>query len=111
MAATTVTFNQTSPFSSVANSMSTIIPVAAGTTYNFAYQPSTTSNGRGAQIWLSLVSGSYTAANLVPLVVKWEDRAAVQGYVNPQWICSVTGPVDIVLEKSNDMTATYYQFS
>jgi hypothetical protein len=108
--ATAVTFNQTSASTGIANAQTSLITVAAGTTYNFAYKGSATSTGRGAQIWASIDAG-LTSSSLIPLVVKWDDRAAVQGYVNPQWICSVTGPIDIVLDKSNDMDATYYQFS
>jgi len=111
MAATQITTFVNSPVTGVALAMSSVITVAAGVTYNFAYKPVAGSTGRGAQVWVTLDGLNTNAANLIPLIVKWEDRASVQGYVNPQWICSVSGPIDIVLDKSNDMTANYFQFS
>lgn len=82
--------------------------LAAGQVANYVYKPSATSNSRGAQFYISL-NGS-TATDLVPMIIKWEDRAAVQGYVNAQWAPTVTGPVDFVIDCSNDPTATYFEF-
>jgi hypothetical protein len=111
MAATAVTFGATSTITGVATAMTAVIPVAAGVTYNYAYKPATgTDNNRGAQFYASL-DGTTTAAFLAPLIVKWEDRAAVQGYVNPQWMISVTGPVDIVIDRSSDPTCSIYSFA
>jgi len=110
MAVTQPVFNQPSAATGTANAQTSLITVAAGVTYNYAYKGNATTSGRGAQIWAS-IDGGLTSASLIPLIVKWEDRVSVQGYVNPQWICSVTGPIDIVLDKSNDMLANYYQFA
>ena len=82
--------------------------LAAGETARYVYKPSATSNSRGAQFYVSL--NGATATDLVPLIVKWEDRAAVQGYVNAQWNCSVVGPIDFVIDNSNDSGASYYEF-
>jgi len=111
MAATLISSYVTSPITGVAAAMSPVITVAAGVTYNFAYKPVAGSTGRGAQVWVTLDGFNTNVTNLIPLIVKWEDRAAVQGYINPQWICSVAGPIDIVLDKSNDINASYYQFT
>jgi hypothetical protein len=115
MAATAVTFGSTSPITGVALAMTSVIPVAAGVTLNYVYRPSTSaatpSTGRGAQFYVSTDGLNTVTANLVPLIVKWEDRAAVQGYCNPQWAISVTGPIDIVIDKTNDMNASYFSFA
>ena len=111
MARTTLSLSATSPITGVALSMTPVISIPAGTTYTYVYKPGTSSTGRGAQVWVTVDGLNTIAANLVPLTVKWEDRAAVQGYVNAQSVLSVSGPIDIVFDASNDLTSTYFQFA
>jgi hypothetical protein len=82
--------------------------LAAGEKAVYVYKPSATSNNRGAQFYISLDGA--TASDLVPMVVKWDDRSAVQGYCNQQWAPTIHGPVDFVIDNTNDSSASYYEF-
>ncbi len=82
--------------------------LAAGDTARYVYKQGTGGNNRGAQFYISLDGA--TASDLVPMIVKWDDRAAVQGYCNAQWAPTITGPIDFVIDNSNDSGASYFEF-
>jgi hypothetical protein len=87
--------------------------VAAGSTVRYVYKPSggtagVATTGAGFDFFASLDGA--TASDLVPLVVKWDDRAAVQGNCNSAWAVTVTGPIDIVIKDTNDTGSSCWEF-
>ena len=82
--------------------------LASGDTAVYVYKKGTTGNGRGAQFYVSLDGA--TASDLVPMIVKWDDRAAVQGYCNEQWAPTITGPIDFVIDRTNDPNCSVFEF-
>lgn len=109
--ASAVTFSTTSPITGVANAISGVITLAAGETRSYVYLPTSTSNNRGARFYVTHDGTNTDATQLTPLIVKWDDRAAVQGYCNPQWAIPVHGPIDIVIDISDDVGCTITEFS
>ena len=103
MAATQVTFTTNKYFKAL----------AAGDVARYVYKPTGGTatapiTGAGFNFFTSL--NGATATELVPLVVKWDDRAAVQGNCNPAWSVTVSGPIDIVIKNDTDEYASCWEF-
>ena len=87
--------------------------LAAGDVARYVYKPSggtagVASTGAGFDFFVSL--DGLTASDLIPMVVKWDDRAAVQGNYNPTWAVTVSGPIDIVIKDTNDTGSSCWEF-
>ena len=101
MAATQVTFDGNNKY---------FKSLASGDKAVYVYKPSTSADATGAGFDFFASLNGATATDLIPLVVKWDDRAAVQGNCNPTWAVTVTGPMDIVIKNTNDTGSSCWEF-
>jgi hypothetical protein len=87
--------------------------LASGVIANYAYKPSggvagVASTGAGFDFFVSL--NGATATDLIPMVVKWEDRAPVQGICHAGWLVTMQGPIDFVIKDTNDTGSQCWEF-
>jgi len=93
-----------------ASRMTALKTLVAGSSAVYAYKKSATSNGQGATFWISH-DGTTTVSSLTEMIVKWPDRSTQQGRVSPTWAVTVHGPIDYVIDCTDDPNATYTEFT